>query len=260
MFNRKLTSGVKRKVFLGFLALAVILFFSSIISIFEFSKMNKTLSGLVSDNIKSINAARTLMIQSEDYNSMLLNNLNKTDGEFAEFKAVESDDFVASFNNLKKSFTTNKERQCADSVLFAYTAYMQVVREAQEVWLMGNEEDWFFSRLQPFYIQLRSYIQKLTQVSQEALVQNSKDVQDTFYRSSMPAVASVAVGFIMVILFNYFLNFYVINPLLRITKGIKNFKLYGKNYDVKLDSDDEIAELNDSVKDLIESNKVRNRK
>ena len=46
--------GIKRKVLVGCIVLAVILFFSSVISVFEFSRMNRYVSGVIADNIRSI--------------------------------------------------------------------------------------------------------------------------------------------------------------------------------------------------------------
>ena len=47
--------GIKRKVFYGCVVLGVVLFFSGVISIFEYSTMNDYVSELIGDNIKSIN-------------------------------------------------------------------------------------------------------------------------------------------------------------------------------------------------------------
>ena len=67
--------GIKRKVLVGCIVLAVILFFSSVISVFEFSRMNRYVSGVIADNIRSINAARELLSVSEQYNISLMNGL-----------------------------------------------------------------------------------------------------------------------------------------------------------------------------------------
>ena len=78
----------------------------------------------------------------------------------------------------------------------------------------------------------------------------------TFYRSITPAIASVVVGLLLVLLFNYFINFYLINPLIRISRGIQGYRSYQKNYNVEVDNNgDELDQLNNNVRDLIEDHK-----
>ena len=138
MFNKKLSFkklGIKRKVLLGCIVLAVILFFSSLISVFEFTRMNRYVSGVIADNIRSINAARELLSVSEQYNVGLMNSLVLDHGDRPqEVSLFRDEELVASFENLSHSFVTPEEQAAADSVLYAYSAYMQVVAEADEIW------------------------------------------------------------------------------------------------------------------------------
>ena len=159
---------------------------------------------------------------------------------------------------MKESFVTEQDKANADSVMYAFAAYMYVVREASDIWLISEDDirkEWYFNRLQPVYGKLKAYIEKLTNDSQDALIRNSQSLQDNFYRSLMPGLISALLGFMMVLLFNYYLNHYLINPLLKISRGIKGYLRLNKNYDVRIESNDEIAELNDRVKDIIDINK-----
>jgi len=251
--------GIKRKVLVGCIVLAVILFFSSVISVFEFSRMNRYVSGVIADNIRSINAARELLSVSEQYNISLMNGLvldgaNRPD----DMPIAREEELVATFENLSKSFVTPEEQAGADSVLYAYAAYMQVVAEADKMWEYGYEErqHWFFNRLQPVYHKFRGYMMQLTSACQDALIESSQDIREGTYRSLMPGVVSVLVGLIMVLLFNYYLNYYLINPLLKVTGGIKGYRYHGRSYDIKLDNDDELEELNEAVGDIVEQNQA----
>ncbi len=249
--------GIKRKVLFGCIVLAIILFFSSLISIFEFTKMNRYVSGVIADNIRSINAARELLSVSEQYNISLMNGLVlDNEGTVQEMPLLREEELVATFENLSRSFVTPEERAGADSVLYAYAAYMQVVSEAGQMWQhdYAERQHWFFNRLQPVYLKFRGYMMQLTSVCQDALIESSQDIREGTYRSLMPGLASVLVGMIMVLLFNYFLNYYLINPLLRVTGGIKGYRYHGRGYDVKLDNDDELEELNEAVGDIIDQN------
>lgn len=245
--------GIKSKVRRACFILALILLFSSLISIFEFSRMSNYVSDVITDNITSINYSRKLLATADDYNLGLLYGITR-DGDMT---FIYNDEFISSFADLKQTYVTKRERAAVDSVLYAYAAYMQVVSEAPAIW---SDEDhslraeWFFNRQQPVYDKLSNYIKDLTNVSQDALIRNSQSLQDSFYRSIMPGLISVIFGVLMVILFNYYLNHYLLNPLLKVTKGIRNNRQFNRDYDVKIETDDEIKELNDAVRDIIDSN------
>lgn len=261
MFKFK-TLGIKRKVLLGCIVLAIMLFFSSLISIFEFTKMNRYVSGVIADNIRSINAARELLSVSEQYNISLMNGLVlKGSARPEDVPVAREEELIATFENLSRSFVTPEEQAAADSVLYAYAAYMQVVAEADQMWKYdyAARQHWFFNRLQPVYLKFRGYMMQLTSACQDALIESSQDISEGTYRSLMPGLVSVLVGMIMVLLFDYFLNYYLINPLLRVTRGIKAYRYHGRNYDVKLDNDDELDELNEAVGDIVEQNQAYKR-
>jgi HAMP domain-containing protein len=245
----KLESSIRTKVILGFCVLAVILLFSSIAAIYEFTRMNNVTSSVIEDNIRSINATRNLLLVTEDYNLHLLSSI---ENDIVD-KSVAPD-----FGSLKEDFNNIKGAAVyVDSIRYAYYTYAQVVREADEIWADGFERrlDWYMNRLQPFHNRLLGYIQNLTFETQNALSENSQALSESFYRSLMPSVAAVSVGLVVILLFNFFLNYYILNPILKISNGIKNYRRHKQDYIFVIDSEDEIQELNESIKDLIEDHK-----
>ncbi|MBR3743554.1 MAG: hypothetical protein IKN31_00405 [Bacteroidales bacterium] len=269
--DKRNVRSIKRKVGAGFTVLAFILFFSSIVSLFEYTRMNRVLTQQIEENVNSVNIARELIILTEDYNMGVLDAMSEPDfdGGFVTGGPANASnaDFIKEFGqtmeDMRRSFTqmtTFKEKNYADSVLLAYTAYMQVLRESRDLDAEDADfqvrQDWYFDRLQPFYMKLRDYIRSLTNASQQALLENSQRVDETFYRSITPAIASVVVGLLVVILFNYFINFYLINPLIKINKGIQGYRNFRKDYTVAVDNNgDELDQLNSSVRDIIEDHK-----
>ncbi|MBR3526943.1 MAG: hypothetical protein IKN88_04125 [Bacteroidales bacterium] len=257
MKRKKSRRTIRRKVRTGFIILGTILFFSSVIAIFEFVRINRASSGVINDNILSINAERSLMESSELYNMELFEMLDE-DIPPKDFSTSIHDSFVSTLEALPDNFTTEKENSYADSVRYAYSAYMQVVMEAPEIWEQGPEarQDWYFGRAQQYFSYLRNYINDLNAITNEALQANSEMMESTFFRSMMPSVAALLVGLIVILLFNAFLTFYVIKPITKMGKGVKDFVRFGKDYNITFDGDDEISDLNDTLTDLIDEHKT----
>lgn len=251
-----LIMAIKKKISLGFVVIGTILLVSSAISIYEFVRMRNTVSNLINDNIAAINTTRTLIEVSDEYNYNLLEGLG--DESALLFTRDKNDNRFSDYlNDLKDKFTTRQERQYADSVLFAYTTYIIIMNDAPKVWQgdYAGRRNWYFNKLHPVYMKLRGYLQKLTLTSQEALAENSLTMTDSFYRSIMPGVVAVMVGLVLVLLFNYFINLYFVNPLKRISEGIADYLNRKKSYNIIVDTDDELHMLNENVKELMEMNK-----
>ncbi|MBQ7575924.1 MAG: hypothetical protein IJT26_05245 [Bacteroidales bacterium] len=245
--------GIKRRVLLGCVVLGLILFFSSIISLYEMRSTNKFVSDVIADNVRGIDAAKELLNIAEENNLSLMAGIDK---DFSTVDSVRVEDFGTRFNELRSSFMTASERRAADSVMYSYAAYMQVVGEAEKVWEFDEfiRREWFFDRLQPVYLKFRGYLSQLTNESEKTLIRNSQNLQENYHRSAMPSFISMILTLVLVVLFNYYLNYYVINPLLKVNRDIKAYRQFGRKYDVKLDSGDEIAELNSNIKDLVDLN------
>ena len=252
--NRK-PLGIKRKVSLGFIIISIVLLFSSVISIFEYRRMSDYVSDLIADNINSINLARELSHLQSEFNSELLMQMTAMDS--LSFPQIADDQFLENLNEIRSSFNSQKEKEMADSVMYSYAAYMQVAQEIEEIWPQGIDvrKDWYINRLQPMHIIQSRYINQITEMSQKALETNSKSLQDGFYRSIMPNVASALAGLMLVFLFDIFLNFYLISPILRIKKGLSDYKDYRREYKVTVVNDDEISGLNDLIHEILESKK-----
>lgn len=248
---------IRKKISSGFVVIGIILFFSGVIAIFEFSRMSRSLSVLITNNMKTINTSRKLLDICDEANFGLLKNLG---GDMAGQISRQSDRdarFDEYLSAIRSSYTTLTEAAVADSIVETYGKYVGIINNSDSVWVRSYQDrrDWYFTQLQPVYYDLRTFINDLAEISQQELTKNSSVLRDSFYRSIMPGVVSVAAGIILVLLFNYFINYYLISPIMLISKGLRSYLEMRKNYNVKFENDDELQDLNRNVKELVDENK-----
>lgn len=248
--------GIRKKISLGFVVIGVILFFSSVISVFEFNRMRYSVSNLMRDNINSINTSRMLLEITDEHNFTLLSKVIQ-DSSINTKEILNDERFDKYIKSIKKNFTSQAEIAIVDSLTIAYSEYLSVISKAPAIMLLDvkSRNDWYSNELKPVYNNLRTYKNKLGLLTQQALIRNTEELQEAYYRSIMPGIIAVGAGLLLVLLFNYFINLYLISPVLSIFKGIKNYKDYKKTYNVQFDNDDEIQDLNGEVKGIIDENK-----
>lgn len=88
----------------------------------------------------------------------------------------------------------------------------------------------------------------------EELRNNSEDFDAGFYRSIIPGVVSVGAGLLLVMLLMYFILVYYVNPLYRMSDGVDNYRATGKRHTYVFDGDDQLANINTGLSELIDDN------
>ena len=125
-----------------------------------------------------------------------------------------------------------------------------------EIFLADNVDtgEWFFGTLQPAFNEFRQDMAVLNDMIHQELVRNSADFDAGFYRSIIPGVVSVGAGLLLVFLLLYFMMSNYVRPIYRISDGIDNYRKSGRRHGFEFDGDDQLANINNGVTELIEEN------
>lgn len=247
---------LKAKLYLSLSSIALVLLISSMISVMEYRRMSSYISDMIADNIESINAAQKLYDDANAYNLDLLAVIGDENNSERPFFDEES--FSSRCDSLRSSAPNNSVAHLADSVQYSYAAYMLTSFEFDEVVKSDfiDTRTWYFERLQPRYNRLRRDIDNLSDAIYEELADNSETFQSAFYRSIIPGMVAVAVGLLLVVMLLFFLISNYASPLYRMLNSLKDYRDYGRDYTYTFDGDDQLSELNTSVRDLAEENKL----
>jgi hypothetical protein len=243
-----------KKLFYSLGSLAAILLLSGVLSILEYRRMSDYVSELIAANIKSINLAQKLSDITEEYNHQMLAVVVQNDiSLMPEFDLA---DFMAQSDSLKNSFTSIKALPMVDSVEVSFDAFMKTSLKFDEVFLADNVDtgEWFFGTLQPRYNKFRSEMNVLNEAIYNDLLSNSADFDAGFYRSIIPGVVSVGAGLILILLLLFFTLVNYVRPIYRMVDGINSYRTLGRRYTYDFDGDDQLAEINTGVTEIIEEN------
>lgn len=246
--------GVRGKLTCSLCSICAILLASGIISVLEYHNMSNYVSGLIADNVKSINAAQRLSEEAGAYNLGILAAIGEDGGGVLPY--FDKEGFLSRCDSLKTSLADIGAVPLADSVLYAYSAFMlaslelPVVMESDFI----DTRSWYFGRLQPIYLRLNGYIGRMSSAIYGDLRANSQRFDRGFYRSIVPGIIAVGVGLMLVLLLLYFILVYYVNPLYGMLGGLKNYRSYNHKYSCAFDGDDQLSELNDGITELAEEN------
>lgn len=244
---------MRRKLIVALSAIAVVLLLSCIISLLEYRRMSTHVSGIIADDIRNIQVAQGLLNAVDSYNLQILAVIG--DENLNTLPDFDQQKFVFYCDSLKTSFTQKTMVPLADSVMYAYSAYMLASLELESI-LFSDEDsrNWYFDRLQPFFNRLRNYIERLSGVMFDELKENSEDFDRGFYRSMIPSAVAVVVGVLLILLLLFFILAFYVDPLGKMLSGVDNYRNIGKKYTCDFEGDDELSRLNGGIKEITEEN------
>ena len=251
---------IKMKLTLALSAIAVVLLMSCIISLLEYWRMSTYVSDMIADDVRNIHVTQQLVNAVDSYNLELLAVIG--DDNLSSLPDFDRNAFVSYCDSLRESFGAGHTVPLADSVIYAYSAYMLASLELEEVLESDfiNTRDWYFERLQPLFGRMRGYLDRLSGTMYEDLEQNSKDFDSGFSRSIIPGIVAVATGILLVFLLLFFILVYYVKPLYGILHHLKEYLSYRQRYTFSFDGNDQLTEVNNAITDLTEENRQLRRR
>lgn len=251
---------LKMKLTLALSAIAVVLLMSSIISWLEYRRMSNYVSNMIADDVRNIHVTQKLVEAVDAYNLQLLAVIG--DDKLSSLPDFDRTTFVNHCDSLRESFGEGRTLPLADSVIYAYSAYMLASLELEDVLKSDfiDTRDWYFERLQPLFNRMRGYLERLSGSMYEELEQNSKDFDSGFFRSVIPSIVAVSVGILLVFLLLFYMMVYYVNPIYRMLDNLRDYLSYRRRYTYTFDGNDQLTDLNNAISDLTEENRqVRRR-
>jgi methyl-accepting chemotaxis protein len=162
--------------------------------------------------------------------------------------------YIECLMSISQNLTLPGEDKILDTLRLRYQEFKNRTMALDSLFASENTGErsiWFNTLYRPVYESFTKEANNLGTINQNTISNNSYKLKDNFYRMIIPLIVAIAVGLLLIILFNYFINYYFISPILKIIQGLKKYSEDKQPYDVKTDTHDEIYELNKEIKSLI---------
>ena len=105
----------------------------------------------------------------------------------------------------------------------------------------------YFNDAHVEFLVVKESIEKLLLTNEDALYSTATSLKELANRATMPGIIAIIAALVFTIMFSYFVFLYFISPINKINTAVQNYKKSGGKINIKVDSNDEIGELADSV-------------
>ncbi len=242
--------GLRLKILSGFLILTLMLFIAGAWSIYELRFVGSSVQTMLHENYRSINAAKqmTESLEREDSAILLLLFGQWTEGR----KIIEAADaaFLSAFETARNNITIPGEENFISDIERKYKTY----KDLWERPIVGTNREgnlkWYFEEVHGAFAEVKASVASLMAVNDETMYKTASGLKARAQRVIMPGIVAVIASFLFALVFNYFINHYVVGPIIRITKGIERFLTTREPPDFHVETSDELYRLFSSLQQL----------
>ena len=246
--------GIREKIRLGFLSLGLLLFFSGVISYFELNRLSVSTQSMLGASLRNMELSKTMLDAVQDQNTALLQMIVSGTRNSDSLLVAGRQRFESA---VGEAGTAIRDLQRVDSIYAASIRYNEVVNSYLRDSLTHDNMGGFVEIYKTSYSALTSSIKNFMVSSQRAMDTKAKRLEDNAYRATIPGFVALLIAMVIVGIFYYFINLYYIDPVLRITGGLKAYLNSRIPFKVTVEGRDEVYRLKEYVESLIDQLKSR---
>ncbi len=241
---------IRVKIMLGFLILALMLAVAGAVSIYELKTVGASVQALLDDNYRSITAAKKMTESLERQDSGILLLLSGKWKQGRETITTADNNFIKALDTAENNLTIEGEKAYVEKIRETYQEYKILWDQPIVDSVREDNLDWYFNDAHQSFKKVKAAVQDLMAINDHAMYETASGLKDRAHRAVMPGVVAILSALVFTFLFNYFVNIYIVNPILSLIKSIDNFLNRGKPISVKIESNDELGDLAASVTNL----------
>jgi hypothetical protein len=139
-----------------------------------------------------------------------------------------------------------------ESIKLKYNAYKELwERPIVETVREGNIE-WYFQELHTLFLSVKESLNELIDLNDKMMYQTALALKNRSNRAIMPGVVAMLSALGFTFMFTYFVNYYMVSPIIKITERIERFISRKTPFDVKIETKDELYDLTQAIEHLCE--------
>lgn len=257
---------IKRRVQLAFASIILLLVFSGALSLFELQRVGQDTEKILQQSKISTDLAHEIVTVLNEQNDVMIE-MAVIGGSIFDITpnykrcAATIDHLTDASERAHARMTAMGNPEITDSLVLYTTrindlanSYIngEVHRQmAVDTLVDITPHSWYVENYKPEYVSLSKQITKFMTGSESTIGPDVNSLSLTARRAVTPVFLSLVVMILVTLMFYYFLNHYLIKPIIRIDRSLGKYLRYRSPFDNDIACRDEIRSLRDRITILI---------
>ncbi len=238
---------LRYKILSGFIILTLMLTIAGVWSIYHFHFIGNRVNKIMEGEYKSINSSINMLHALEREDSAILLSLLGNLYESSAMLQTADSSFAGGLNQARIAINSDNNKKILAEIESNYAVYRT---EWQNLGNSKPPEDLlkgYFANSHSKFLTTKQSIEKLLMENENELYSTASNLKDLANRATMPGIIAIIAALVFTIMFSYFVHYYFISPIIKIINAVKQNKKSGIPINIESNSNDEIAELIDSI-------------
>ncbi len=245
--------GIRKRMFVGFVSIVLLLFFSGMVSLFELGRVSNDTEEILLASKSNVELAGEMISALNEQNDAVI--CLAVIGEDSLAYRDVCKNAIARLSDAVSLADAKVDGAAVDSLAVHAGVLNSMVMDYLDGKLPFDEQftsrDWYVDSYKDEYVDVASHITRYMTGAQSTLGPDVNRLSRTAYRAVAPVFISLVVMIVVVIMFYYFLSVYYIRPVLRMNKSLGDFLTFKVPFDATMTCRDELSELKERIKSLI---------
>lgn len=240
---------IRKKISVGFVALAIILVGSGAISIGEMNRLQNASKNVITEGNNHSVVATRMLNALQKQNSAVLEMIMTSD-------TVPSKTYFEGAEEFRQVLESAAHKGDITAIEEANKQYGALISQHRHSINEADEKQWYMeSYMAAYYALDRAIKEYFVVVPEEVMAARMSSLEKSVYKTITPSILTHIVALLVVLMLYFFVDTYYTKPVVKISKGLKHYVKNDIPYRVKIDEKSELMELNNSIIELAENNK-----
>lgn len=239
---------IRKKISAGFIAVSFVLFCAVVLNMFELKRMSFKAEEFINLSNQSTECATRMLDALQKQNIAVLNMLMVGD-------SIPSSEFTTGSMELRSVILETRNISPNNAALDSIETSLFKYHETIDHHVFSNtdteEQSWFMNTYIKDYYSLDSAIKTYMTSSKSSVSRRISELEDNVYKTITPSVLTLLIAVIILLMFFFFIDTYYTKPVRRISTALDNTLKTRAPYQVKIEDQNEISQLNDNITELV---------
>lgn len=234
---------IKVKILTGFLLIIVMLALAGAMSIYEFSRIGKSVNQLIEENYKTIEASKSMIraLEREDSGVLLLLS-GKWEKGHSILNSADSL-FNAALNVAKNNITEKDEDKYIIHIEESYSKFKSTWIGSNLGLKKKNNIDWYLTEVHENFLKAMIDVEALMDLNQQSLYEEATSIKNQSVRAIMPGIVAIASALVFLLIFNFFIRIILVRPIQKLISSVSSFHAHSTNFSADISNNDELKVL-----------------
>lgn len=248
--------GIRKRILLGFVSLAFLLFIAGLISYFELGRLNENTMLTVDKGAAGITKAKEILDLIERQDILILEKIDDDSVDYGRENIQILSNIDMYVTQLSENYPQNSD---IHQVTKRKSEYESVVKSVSTLSTHDFLVNWYFKQYKPAYRNLAHVTKDFMVQTQNDVAAKTKEIKSHAYRATMQGIAAIIAAIIIIIIFFYMIDTYFVKPIIHTSKSLHRYLTHKTPFEVKAEGREEVYILQTYIKQLITNIKNSNK-